>query len=347
MITDRQTITLPDGQDMDTFTLENANGYMMKVMSLGATVTELWMPDKDGKRQNILLSPPSLNDYRRHRPYYGSVVGPVAGRIAEGRYMWEGKEVTLEKNEGSHHLHGGSKGFDTQVWESDIETNGTETTIQFMLPYKGKAGQIPGKYQMLVRYTLTDQNEWKIQYNTTSADSCLLNPTNHAYFNLSGNQTSILEHTLQIQSDDILLLDEEMIPRGEKLRVEGTAFDFREQKVLSDTLLSQEPQILSAKGLDHPFLLRSSSEEPLIHLCDPGSGRSMHVCTDREAVVVYTHNHEMEELGVSPWSGIALETQMVPNAIHLKEYQDSVTLDASVPFVSETVYQFSVESDKK
>ena len=334
--------TLSGGTTIDLYQMENTNGYRLQAMTLGASVTEFWMPDKQGKSENILLSAPTLDAYEHTRLYYGSIVGPVAGRIEDATFSLQGKKIALEKNEGRHHLHGGTNGWDTQIWRSETECGENEATIWFILDLaEGKDGY-PGEYEMRVGYTLTEQNEWTIRYETTAKQETLLNPTNHVYFNLDGQRGSVLNHNLKISSDELFLLNQDLIPTGDVLKIRHTVFDFNEETCIKETVLSDHIQIKYAKGLDHAFLLNKQKEGPQISLHSPQSGRTVQIQTDRDAVVVYTHNHALEELNIEPFQGIALETQMPPNSIHMDKFKEKVILKSHMPFVSETTYLFSL-----
>ena len=321
-----------------SYRLSNSKGLTLVLLSYGATAMELWAPDQDGKRENILLSVTDWEDYRKYRPFYGSAVGPVAGRIAGGRFVLEDRTVDVEKNEGENHLHGGSKGWDTQVWHAETSLNEEEAAVQFSLPVKEGAGEYPGKVQTQIRYTLTDANEWKIEYTATTDQPTLLNPTNHVYFNLSGNNRSIRDQFLFVDSSRVLELGEGNIPTGKLLDVTGTSFDFRERKKISEALGSTHPQIKLANGLDHAFLVDSHKNGPIAALEDLVSGRSLEVTSDRPSVVIYTHNHAFPERGISPYSGIAFETQAIPNAIHFPSFKESVILRPNETFQSKTVF---------
>jgi len=216
--------------------------------------------------------------------------------------------------------------------------NEEEAAVQFSLPVKEGAGEYPGKVQAQIRYTLTDTNEWKIEYTATTDQATLLNPTNHVYFNLSGNNRSIRDQILFVDSSRVLELGEGNIPTGKLLDVTGTSFDFRERKKISEALGSTHPQIKLANGLDHAFLVDSHKSGPIATLEDLVSGRSLEVTSDRPSVVIYTHNHAFPERGISPYSGIAFETQAIPNAIHFPSFKESVILRPNETFQSKTVF---------
>ena len=343
MRVEKRQIGTIDEKEVYLFTLKNTKGSTLKVMSYGATATEWWVPNHSGEYNNVLVSPKTLEDYQNHRPFHGSVVGPVAGRIAGAHFDLNGQSVDLDKNEENNHLHGGEKGWDTRVWDGQIEEGIDEIAVIFTSQITTDESGYPGNISAQVRYALTEKNEWILSYEVKTDAPTILNPTNHVYFNLNGRKQSIYDHTLELKSSHVLALGEGNLPTGEKIAVSGTPFDFIKGKPIREALESTHPQIQLAKGLDHAFLLdQADNKEPVVRLSDPMSGRQLKVFTDRQAVVIYTHNHKAQELNISQYEGIAFETQMVPDAIHSKEYKEFVIFTPDNPLKSKTTFQMTV-----
>ena len=334
-----------DGRPVYEYTLENSRGMQLSIMNYGAAVTAIKMPDKKGNVQNIVLGFDNVTPYVVYRPFYGATIGRVAGRIAAGKVVLEGKEVQLMVNEGENHHHGGIPAFESRFWE--VDEAATEGTLVFTYLSPDGENGYPGNLTVQVKHSLTEENEWKIHYTATTDKTTLFNPTNHVYFNLSGDHTKgVLNHMLQLESNQYAPLKEDSIPTGRLLEVEGTPFDFREPAPLKTGVESDHPQTVANRGYDHPFVLQQSADHPAGQLVDPESGRRIRFYTDRESVVVYLNNwvegaYEIEGQKVQPYSGVALETQMLPDAIHHPNFGETI-LKPDETFYSETTYQFDI-----
>lgn len=330
-----------------SYTLTNKNGVEVTCIDYGCTITRMVTPDKDGNLENIVLGYDRLEDYLTDSPYFGCIVGRVAGRIADGRFTLNGQTYQLAQNENGNHIHGGEKGFSHQIWNSSYEEEINRASIKFTyLSPDGEEGY-PGNVAMKVVYTLTNDNEFMIQYSAKSDETTILNVTNHSYFNLSGNlKRTVLDHTLKVKSDQFLELREDLIPTGRIIDVEGTPFDFREGQAIKAGVESDHPQNqLVGNGYDHPFILKQNHCEEIV-LADPESGRTLTIETDEPSVVIYTANQlsgEKEIYGVKPqkYLGVCLETQGFPNAINEPEFPSWI-LEKNKPFSSVTKYYFGV-----
>ena len=175
------------GKEVVAYTLTNPNGISLTAMTYGATITELLMPDKNGKTENVILAMDSLDDYVTHRPYYGATIGRVAGRITKGAFDLDGTAHQVVVNEGGNQLHGGPTGLDTLVWDAEVQASADEASIHFTTIDADGANGYPGTLSVTVSYTLTSDSEWKVTYRATTDQATLFNPTNHVYFNLSGD----------------------------------------------------------------------------------------------------------------------------------------------------------------
>jgi len=226
-ITSKPYGKMPDGTEVEEYTMTNKNGMTMKVITLGGIVTELHVPDKEGKFADVCLGCANLEEYLGDHPYFGAIVGRVGNRIAKGKFTLKGKEYTLATNNGPNHLHGGKEGFSKKVWRVFPEREKEVPTL--LLSYKSKDGEegYPGNLEVEVTYKLTDENAWEITYTAQTDKATPVNLTQHAYFNLDGHDGgTILDHLLQIDADKYTPTDETLIPTGKIEPVKGTPFDF-------------------------------------------------------------------------------------------------------------------------
>ncbi|MBO0994716.1 aldose epimerase family protein [Bacillus sp. SD088] len=328
-----------------SYTMKNAHGVEITCIDYGCIITKMVTPDREGRLENIVLGYNQLDEYVHGTGNFGCVVGRVAGRIKDATFSLDEKTYHLAKNNNGNHLHGGEKGFGEVLWNSSYEEDINQAKVHFAyFSHDGDEGY-PGNLAMKVTYTLTNDNEFMIHYSGKSDEKTVLNVTNHSYFNLSGDlKRDILDHTLKMESDQFLELDEGLIPTGTIMDVEGTAFDFREGQPIKNGVVSTHPQNqLVGGGYDHPFILKNHHCDEIV-LADPESGRTLTVETDEVGVVVYTANQlkaEGEILGVPARKhlGICLETQGLPDAVNQPEFPSWV-LEKNKPFSSVTKYYF-------
>jgi aldose 1-epimerase len=336
-----------DQHPVISFTMINDHGMEVTCINYGCIITKIVTPDKDGNYENVVLGFDQFDPYVTNSPYFGAVIGRVAGRIQNACFELDGKTYTLCKNENNNHLHGGVKGFHRVLWNAVAVEKEEEVGVQFSYTSPDGEEGYPGTVQVQVTYMLNNQNELVISYNAHSDKSTLLNLTNHTYFNLSGNiKRDILNHELKIKSDQFLELNEELIPTGVFLDVANTPFDLREGKKLKDGITANHPQIeLVGQGYDHPFLLNVHHDKEIV-LQDPESGRTLTVETDEVGVVVYTGNQLQEGMDIygvpsRKYLGICLETQGLPDAIHHPHFPSWV-LQSGEKYSSVTKYRFGV-----
>ncbi len=295
------------------------------------------MPDRQGNKENVVLSLNTLKEYEENPHYIGAVIGRTAGRIKSGMLQIEGRDYTLTANEDFNHLHGGNTGFSHVIWNSRIvEAADEQAAVEFT--YRSPDGEegYPGNLEMKVTYTLTHNNELIISYQAVCDKDTMVNPTNHSYFNLSGDgKRPIRNHKLQLDSSFYLEIDEHALPTGEISRVEGTAFDMRGGKVIDevDTSIEFQSEMQHHKGFDHPFVLDKSQADEII-LSHQESGRRLIIQTTEPAVIVYTGN----KIG---YSGICLETQSYPDSIRHSHFPSSLLKRGEV-YHSKTRYLFEV-----
>jgi aldose 1-epimerase len=339
--------TTPGGTSVKLYTMENRKGMVVKVSEYGALLTEVWLPDGSGRTNDVVLGFDNLEQYVKGHPFFGATTGRVANRIAKGRFTLDGHEYKLAVNNGPNHLHGGLKGFDKQVWKSrPLYGMKNEVSVEFTyISPDGEEGY-PGTLETKVVYTLTDENELRIEYTATTDKPTIINLTNHSYWNLAGSG-SILDHVLQINASRYTVADDTLIPTGELAPVRGTGLDFTQPRRIGDRIADYTG---FAKGYDHNFVLDSGGTA--LALCarvlEPKSGRVMEVWTTEPGVQLYCGNHldgSLTGVGGAVYqqhTGLCLETQHFPDSINHGEFP-SVVLRPGSTYHSTTVYKFTVK----
>ena len=344
---------LEDGTQVDLYTLTNDKGAEVKIMNYGGVITSLKVPDKEGNVEDVVLGFESLEGYLQEGvPYFGALIGRYGNRIAKGEFSLDGKTYQLAKNDGPNHLHGGLKGFDKVLWEA--EEVQTEEGAGIKLHYLSKDMEegYPGNLSVEVVYMLTNDNELRIDYQASTDKPTIVNLTNHAYFNLSGDMTEdVLDHQVMINADRFLPVNQTLIPTGE-LRpvVEGTPFDFTEPTAIGKRINEENEQLGFGLGYDHCWVLNSPGEDlslaATVH--EPESGRFMEVFTTEPGIQFYTGNFldgtlERENGGTFKHrTGLCLETQHFPDSPNQPEFP-SVVLRPGDSYQTHTVYKFSVK----
>lgn len=334
----------PDGTGVRLYTLSNGKGAIAKVMTYGAILTELRVPDRNGKFENVVLGFDNLDQYLQGAPA-AAVIGRVGNRIAKGKFTLDGKDYTLAANNGLNHLHGGRKGFDKMVWSSKaLPTTAHEAAVE--LTYLSKDGEegYPGNLAVTVTYTLTDSNELRIDYAATTDKATPVNLTNHAYFNLAGSG-DVLGHELMLTADRYTLADDALIPTGEIAAVKGTPLDFTKPMTIGARIEQLKPRL---GGYDHNFVLNSGGKSLALaaRVSEPRTGRVMEVLTTEPGVQLYTANHLDGKLtgtgGVSylRHSALCLETQHFPDSVNHPKFPSTI-LRPGQTFKSTTAFRFA------
>lgn len=291
--------------------LSQPNGMTVSCINYGARLISLLVPDRAGKSENIVLGLADAEAYGNDQASFGATVGPVAGRIAEGKWG----TVQLEQNAGENHIHGGSRGWGQQFWDFTTEETAEAVTVTFALESTPETVGYPGRLQAKTSYTLDAEGCLTITMTGACSEETLFNPTSHIYFNLSGEaKRPITEHTLQLACEEVLELDTDKLPTGTKQAVAGTAFDFHEATVIGDAI-RKRPQ-----GFDDVFLMQQGHQPQLI-LHDEESGRQMELSSNRSSIVLFSTTDMNEPYLVNgrPMQshlGLAIEAQEVPDAIH-------------------------------
>jgi len=334
----------PDGQDVWLFTLTNANGMTVKVTNYGGIITHLFVPDRRGEMDDVVLGFDTLDGYLGEHPYFGAIVGRYANRIGQGRFTLDGVEYTLAMNNGPNHLHGGLKGFDKRVWR--FQTHQDDASARLIMTYLSKHMEegYPGGLKCGVTYELTNDNEFKMTYMATTDRPTVLNLTNHSYFNLAGYDAGpIYDHELMLTADHYTPVDEGLIPTGEVAAVQGTVFDFTTPHRIGERL----HDVPMTGGYDHNFCLNSRNGS--LALCarvyEPQSGRVMEVYTTQPGVQFYTGNFldgSVEGKGAvyNQHGAFCLETQHWPDSPNKPDFP-SVVLRPSQTYSEETILKFS------
>lgn len=336
-----------DGEPAKLIHLTNTKGMTASFMDIGATWLSCTLPMNGGHRE-ILLRSPSMAEHMKQGAYFGSIVGRFANRIAKGQFELEGRHYQLDINNGENSLHGGFTGFDKRRWT--IVEHGIQQVVFLLNSEDGDQGY-PGKLDVRVTYTLTDDNEVVIFYDAKVDKACPVNLTNHAYFNLAGTESdhTILDHSLFIKADQFLPTDPHGIPLSGPKSVIDTGFDFRVAKSIGRDLLKDEQQQAS-KGYDHSYLLPDKTDLTVCaaQLKSPDAKVTMSVFTTKPAIQLYCGNWLS---GTPNWrcgvyqgyAGVALETQYLPDAPNHPEWQQPscITLPGK-EYAHTTIYQFDV-----
>jgi aldose 1-epimerase len=319
----------PDGSEVKLITLRNAKGLSAQIISYGAIIKELRAPDRDGNFTNVLLTADTLQKFLR----FGgpaAVIGRVANRIAGAQFALDGTTYKLAANNGKNTIHGGRKGFAQAMWTvEEVPQKAGESAVK--LTYLSKDGEegFPGNLKTSVTYTLTDNNELRVDYEAETDKATIVNLTNHAYWNLAGGG-SALDNVLWIPSASYTPADADLIPTGEILPLKGTPMDFNQPTRIGERLPQLPPKL---NGYDHNFILgEDKGMKMAARLTEPKSGRVMEVRTTQPAVQLYTANH----LG---HTAVCLETQHYPDSIHHTNFP-SIVVRPGVPLKETTVFTF-------
>jgi aldose 1-epimerase len=337
-----------EGQPVNVHTLATTRGVRVKLIDYGATVISVETPDKNGEVANITLGFPKLDGYLQRHPYFGSTVGRYANRIAKGKFTLDGKEYTLATNNGPNHLHGGLKGFDAVIWKAEPVKGADSVGVKFS--YRSKDGEegYPGNLDVTATYTLTNNNELKIDYQAKTDKATVINLTNHCYWNLAGaGSGDILKHELTLAADKYLPIDETSIPTGKPADVRGTAFDFTKPHAIGERIDELKKPPHTTKGYDHCYVLRGQQGklELAARVKDPASGRVMEIHTTEPGIQLYCGNFldgSDSGGGYKQHDAFCLETQHYPDSPNQPDFPSTV-LKPGETFKSTTVHKFSIE----
>lgn len=338
-----------DQQAVDLYTLTNASGAEVTIMTYGGTVVSLKVPDRGGKMTDVVLGYDSLDGYLKSSPYFGAIIGRYGNRIGKGTFTLNGHQYTLPKNDGGNTLHGGIKTFDKVVWTAKEVRS--KTGVGLSLSYLSRDGEegFPGNLSVTVVYTLTNGNELKIDYSATTDKTTVVNLTHHSYFNLAG-EGSILNHEMMINADRFTPVDSGLIPTGELRSVKGGPMDFTHPARIGARIDAQDEQMILGKGYDHNWVLNNGAGKLALaaRAYDPASGRVMEVYTTEPGIQFYTGNFldgSITGKGGQVYQkryGFCLETQHFPDSPNKPKFPSTV-LKPGQRYRTTTVYKFSAK----
>ncbi|MBE0673513.1 MAG: galactose mutarotase [Bacteroidales bacterium] len=334
-----------NGKEVSLFTLTNANGNILKLTNYGATIVFLEVPDKNGAKENVTFGYETLDGYLNGDPYFGSVVGRYANRIAVGKFTLDGVEYNLAINNDPNALHGGPGGWHSVVWDAEVIKDANAVKFTYNSPDMEEG--YPGNMKAEVLYTWTDNNEVVMDYTVTTDKKSVVNITNHAYFNLHGaGNGDILDHELVINANQFTPVDATLIPTGELRPVAGSPFDFTTPHTIGERIGEEYDQLAFGGGYDHNFVLDKSQEVAAV-VYEPVSGRQLEVITDLPGIQFYCGNFlDGTQTGhggktYQYRSGLCLETQFFPDSPNKPEFPSTV-IEAGETFKTRTIYKFSV-----
>lgn len=335
------------GERAVLYSLTNDLGITMNVTNLGARIVDLIVPI-NGKERNIVLGFDSAEEYLAKDMYFGATIGRVAGRIKGGSFSIEQQNYQLPVDpQTGHTLHGGLNSFEAKLWDAKIvETSEQLSVIFSYLSPDGENG-FPGELKASVTYSLTNQNEWVVDYQASTDQPTLYNPTNHVYFNLTGDASqAVAKHELFVESEQFAVVDKDTTVTGELRSVSGTPFDFRQPKKVEQVFQTNYEQNSLVNGLDHPFFLNQTGfDKPQAIITAPEKDLSVEMYTDRPAVVIFTaqfgdEGPEVRGKKMINHGGLTLETQVSPGAVEFEGFGD-IVLQPGTPYQSRTIYKIN------
>jgi aldose 1-epimerase len=343
---------LANGIEVTAYILKNANGMEAKIIDYGATVVSLTAPDKNGKFEDVVLGYDNIEGYVNGTTYFGAIVGRYGNRIGKGKLVIDGKEYQLACNNGANHLHGGPTGFSKRMWTVE-KTSMTKDGPSITLTYVSKDGEenYPGTVKLTVECILTNDNALSFIYSGTTDKSTVLNPTNHSYFNLSGDMNAtILDHELQIMADKFTPVDEGLITTGKLVDVAGTPMDFRTAKKIGKDIEVNFEQLKFGGGYDHNWVINNfNGQSKLIAtVYEPKSGRFLETFSTEPGVQFYCGNFldgtvaGKGGIKYPKRSGLCLEAQHFPDSPNKPEFPTTL-LKPGETYHQTTTYKFSVK----
>jgi aldose 1-epimerase len=336
-----------DGQEVSLYTLRNAKGLVLKVTNYGAAIIELDLPDRNGKMADVVGGFESFEPYTlATNPHFGGIVGRVANRIKHAEFELDGKKYKLADNDHGNSLHGGNKGFDRVVWSAQPSQSAGGVAIQ--LNYSSKSGEenYPGKLDVTVTYTLSNENELRIEMKASTDQTTIVNLAQHTYWNLAGvGSGTIRNHELTLYADQYTPGDP--VPNGTTKGVTGTPFDFTTAKLIGKDLDATGGKPI---GYDHNYVVRGTPYQlrPVAKVKEPTSGRVMTLSADQPGVQFYTGNFmdgtlKGKATTYQQYAMLCLETQRFPNAINVPAWRDQVILKPGQPYTHTMVESFTTE----
>lgn len=335
--------TTKAGDAVTLYALTNKNGMKAEFIDYGANIVSLYVPDKNGKLDDIVLGFDDVAGYEVNGCFFGSFIGRHGNRIGGAQFTLNGVTYELEKNDGANNLHGGTPGYNKVMYQTET----TENSVTFSRTSPDMEQGYPGNLDIAVTYELTDGNELKITYRAASDKDTLCNVTNHSYFNLKGHDGGeITDHEVWIQANGFTETSDDLIPNGTIVDVTGTPMDFRTKKAIGDDIEADYKPLVIAGGYDHNYVLdkKSGVMEKVAELSEETTGRTMEVYTDLPGMQLYTGNFIEKEDGkngttYTKRTGVCFETQFFPNSVNVPSFESCV-LKAGETFTSTTIYRF-------
>lgn len=339
---------MPDGVEVDLFTLTNDQGVEVSIITYGGAIASLKVPDRNGVFGDIVLGYETLDDYVRNPRYLGAVIGRHANRIGMGKFSLNGVDYQLPQNNGVNHLHGGFNGFDKRVWDA------SDDGIVLRLIYLSTDGEecYPGNVAAEVTYKLSE-NQLSVDYRASTDADTIVNLTNHSYFNLKGEGT-ILDHELALNADSFTPVSRELIPTGEIRSVEATPMDFRKGKAIGSEIRKPYDQLGFTGGYDHNFVLNDydGSLRPAGRLYEASTGRVLEILTTQPGMQFYSGNFldgslvGKKRIVYHKYAGLCLEPQHFPDAPNHSNFP-STFLRPGEEYKQATIFRFSVHKEHK
>lgn len=334
------------GREATLYTFTNKSGMSMSVTDFGASLVSVFVPDKNGEMVDVVLGYDDVTGYENGTTFFGASVGRNANRIGNASFEINGKRYQLEKNDNGNNLHSGLNFYNKRMW--DIQSKNYESITFTLHSMDGDQGY-PGALDMEVKYTLTENNEVKIEYYSVPSEDTIINMTNHSYFNLNGhNSGSVLDQEVGIVSKYFTIADRELIPTGELVEVAGTPMDFNVKKTIGKEIGADYEPLVLAGGYDHNWALENNGKFDLVaEMSAKDTGITMEVYTDLPGMQFYTGNFIEREEGkdgaiYKKNHGACFETQFFPDAIHKENFKSPICL-AGENYRTLTVYKFIVE----
>ncbi|CCD85459.1 Aldose 1-epimerase (Galactose mutarotase) [Bradyrhizobium sp. ORS 285] len=341
--------SLPDGREVERVTLHGAGGFEARIITFGAALQALLVPDAHGAVDDVVLGHDDLLSYVKLRKFFGATVGRYANRIAGARFTLDGDDVRLEANDGAHALHGGPDGFDRKLWQIVATEDGEQPSVTLLYVSPDGEANYPGRLDVRVTYQLTGRMELSVTFAARTTRTTIINLTNHSFFNLDGLAagTGILDHRLTLAADHYLAIDETAIPLpGPPHDVAGTPFDFRDAQPIGARIRADDAQIKCGRGYDHNFCLRAGDGLRLAaRLESPRSGRVMELHTDQPGLQVYSGNYIDATVSgkgrvFRQSDALCLEPQVWPDTPNRPDFP-SARLAPDEVYKHETIYRFS------
>ena len=346
----------PDGSTVEGLTIRNVHGAELRLMTFGAVLLALRVPDREGVLDDVILGFDTLDDYIGQSAYLGAVVGRYANRIAAGRFRLDGVEVQLTINDGVNHLHGGVSGFDKANWRiTRVASDDRATSVELIHRSADGDQGYPGSLEVIVRYTFLDSCALLVEYEATTDRPTIVNLTQHSYFNLTGDPRSdVLDHQLTIFAEHFTPVDAGLIPLGDMAPVANTPFDFRDGRRIGDRIDQPHEQLRRAGGYDHNFVLARApgdraSMRRVARLEEPTTGRVLDVHTTEPGLQFYSGNFldgrlvGKHGIAYERRVGLCLETQHFPDSPNRPAFPTTV-LRAGERYQSRTLYAFSMQA---